>query len=126
MGLMAGFKAMKAYKLHGQGKLEEARAIYEEAMKDGLNEPRYLLSYCVLLIRSGEYQKAREILVKTQKTPGITAEQKTQLFMNYAACMYKLGEIDKGIAILERQHAKQAAGLSDAGLSVCGEADEQA
>lgn len=111
MGLMTGFKAMKAYKLHSEGKLDEARALYEQAVGEGLKEPRYLLSYSVLLIRNGEYQKARELLVKSQKAPGITPEQKTQLFMNYAACMYKLGEIDKGIAILERQHAKQPSGI---------------
>ncbi len=111
MGLMTGFKAMRAYKLHSEGKLDEARALYEQAVSEGLKEPRYLLSYSVLLIRNGEYQKARELLVKSQKAPGITPEQKTQLFMNYAACMYKLGEIDKGIAILERQHAKQPSGI---------------
>lgn len=111
MGWMANIKGQKAYMLQSKGKAQEARAMYEEAVAGGMMDARCLLAYAVLLIRSGEYEKAREILVKTQKAPGISAEQKTQLFMNYAACVYKMGEIDKGISLLERQHRHQPAGL---------------
>lgn len=111
MGFMANMKGQKAYILQSKGKMSEARAMYEEAVAGGMMDARCLLAYAVLLIRSGEYEKAREILVKTQKAPGINAEQKTQLFMNYAACVYKMGDIDKGINLLERQHQHQPAGL---------------
>lgn len=111
MGLMANLKGQRAYMLHSKNKLDEARKLYEEAMANGLNDARCMLAYAVLLLRSDEFEKAREVLVKTQKAPGITAEQKTQLFMNYAACMYRLGDIDKGIHLLERQHLHQPAGL---------------
>lgn len=111
MGIFASFKAQKAYNLHSKGQLEEAKALYAQAVEEGMNQPRYLLSYAVVLIRTGEYQKARELLIKTQKAPGLMPEQKTQLFMNYAACVYKMGEIDKGISILEAQHRKQPAGM---------------
>ena len=112
MGFFAEMKALKAYRMHNKGELTEARKLYEEALNEGgLTQPRQILAYCVLLIRSGEYQKAKDLLVKFQKAPGMTPDQKTQLFMNYAACCYKLGDIDKGISILERQHAKQTAGL---------------
>lgn len=112
MGFFSEIKAMKAYQKHNKGDLTEARKLYEEALAEGgLTQPRYILAYGVLLIRSGDYQKAKDLLVKFQKAPGMTADQKTQLFMNYAACCYKLGDIEKGIGILERQHAKQTAGL---------------
>lgn len=111
MGFMTGIKGQRAYIAQSKGKMDEARKLYEEAYAEGLNDPRCLLAYAVMLLRSGEYAKAREVLVKTQKAPGITAEQKTQLFMNYAACMYRLGDIDKGIHLLERQHLHQPAGL---------------
>lgn len=111
MGFLTGIKGQRAYMLQSKGKLEEARKLYEEAYAEGLNDPRCLLAYAVMLLRSGEFAKAREVLVKTQKAPGISAEQKTQLFMNYAACMYRLGDIDKGIHLLERQHLHQPAGL---------------
>lgn len=110
MGLFTEMKAMKAYNLQGKKQIAEARRLYEEAISEGLSNARYLLGYSVLLINAGEYQKAREILVKTQKAPGITPDQKTQLFMNYAAAVYKLGEIEKGIAILEKQHIHTQSG----------------
>ncbi len=111
MGFIANMKGQRAYILQSKGKPEEARKLYEEAVAGGLSDARCLLAYAVLLIRSGEYAKARELLVKTQKVPGITPEQKTQLFMNYAACVYKMGDIDKGIRLLESQHKHQPAGL---------------
>ena len=111
MGFMTNMKGNRAYMLQSKGKLDEARKLYEEAYAGGLNDPRCLLAYAVLLLRSGEFAKAKDVLVKTQKAPGITAEQKTQLFMNYAACVYRLGDIDKGIHLLERQHLHQPAGL---------------
>lgn len=107
MGLFTNMKAAKAYSKHGKGELAEARKLYEEAIAEGCNQPRYILAYSTLLIRAGEYAKARDLLVKFQKAPGMTPDQKVNLFMNYAACCYRMGDIDKGIAILERQHAHQ-------------------
>lgn len=111
MGIFTVFKAQKAYKLHGNGQFDEAKQLYQQAMDEGLSQPHYMLAYATLLIRTGEFQKARDLLVKAQKAPNITPEQKATLFMNYAACVYKMGEIDKGIAILERQHAKKPVGI---------------
>lgn len=111
MGFMASIKAQKAYALHGKGRIKEAAQMYEEAIQAGLDNPRYLLSYSVLLIRSGEYAKARDLLRKTEKAPGLTEDQKTQLFTNYAACMFRLGSIDKGISLLEKRHLRTPCGM---------------
>lgn len=111
MGFFTGMKAAKAYNLQGKGQTEEARKLYEECFAEGLDTPRYVLSYAVLLIRSHDYQTAKDLLVKYQKAPGITPDQKINLFTNYAVCCFKLGETDKGISILERQHHKQTVGL---------------
>lgn len=110
MGFFATFKAQKAYKLHGKGDIEGARKLYEEAIAQGLDVPRFVLAYCILLIRSGEYQKAKDQLVKVQKMPGLTADQKVQLFIDYAACCYKLGDLDRGVDLLEKQHRRQPTG----------------
>ena len=111
MGFMANIKGRQAYTQHGKGNYAEALRMYEEAYKAGMDDPKLLLAWSSLLVRSAEYQKARDLLVKIQKAPGMTPEQKMQLFCNYAACVYQMGEIDKGIAILERQHAKAPTGL---------------
>jgi tetratricopeptide (TPR) repeat protein len=111
MGFMATLKAQKAYALHGKGQIKEALQMYEEAVKAGLDNPRFLLSYSVLLIRSGEYEKARDLLKKSEKVPGMNDEQKTQLFTNYAACMYRLGSLDKGINLLEKRALRAPNGM---------------
>ena len=53
MNLIASFKARSAAKQLGAGNLAEAKKLYEEAIQAGLSDPRYLLSYSVLLIRQG-------------------------------------------------------------------------
>ena len=111
MGFMATMKAQKAYALHGKGDLEGARRLYQEAVDKGLDNPRFLLSYAVLLIRGGEFQKGKDLLVKVQKAPGITAEQKVQVFADYAVCCFKLGDLNRGIDLMEKQHRHQASGL---------------
>lgn len=111
MGFMTGLKANKAYRLQKSGQTEEAIRIYEEVFAEGLNDPRYVLSYALLIIRKGEYQKAKDFLVKHQKAPGMTPEQRVTLLVDYAACCYRLGDIDKGINTLEQQHRKGETGL---------------
>ena len=111
MGLMTSFKANKAYRLQRQDHPEEAIRLYEECFAEGLNEPRYILAYAMLIIRRGEYQKAKEFLVKHQKAPGMTTEQRSSLLVDYAACCFKLGNLDKGIHTLEQQFRKAETGL---------------
>ncbi len=111
MGLKAMLKAQKAYKAHAKGDRETAMQLYEEAVQAGLDQPRFLLAYSVLLIRSGQYEKAKSILVGMQRNPALAPSQKTELFVNYAACAYKLGELDKGINLLKKQHLHAPSGL---------------
>ncbi|MBR5344614.1 MAG: tetratricopeptide repeat protein [Clostridia bacterium] len=107
-GMMTG---RKAYKAHGNGNYAEALKLYDEAWTEGMDNPRWILGYTVLLLRDGQYAKAREILVKLQKNPALTPDMKNQLFINYAAAVFRMGETDKGIRLLERQHAQGPAGL---------------
>ena len=111
MGLMTSLKARMAYAKQQKGEFAEAMKLYGEALDAGMNDARYILNYTVLLIRDGQYQKARELLVKIQKSPLITADQRRQLLVNYSACVYKMGELEKGISVLEQQHQKAPSGL---------------
>ena len=111
MGFMTSIKANRAYGLQQKGRKDEARKLYEEAFAEGLNEPRYVLAYALMILRDGEYQKAKEFLVKHQKAPGMTQDQRITLFVDYAACCFRLGDIDKGINTLEQQFRKTETGL---------------
>ena len=111
MGFFANLKGQKAYALHGKNDYEGARKLYEEAMAAGMNDPRLILAYSVLLLRTEEYQKAREVLVQMQKLPGLNGEFKAQMFMNYAVCCHMLGDTAKAITLLERQCGKSPNGV---------------
>ena len=108
---MSVVKANRAFNLQKKGQKDEARRLYEEAISEGLNDPRYLMPYALLIIREGEYQKAKDFLVAHQKAPGMTPQQRTELLVYYATCCLRLGCVDKGINVLEQQAQKGETGL---------------
>ena len=110
MGIFTAVKANKAYRLQQKGQQEEAIRLYEEAFAEGPMDPRYLLSYALLIIRDGQYQKAKDFLVKYQKVQ-MSPDQRTTLLVDYAACCFRLGDLDKGISTLEQQFRKVQNGL---------------
>lgn len=112
MGFMATIKAQQAMRAHGKGDLEQAKKLYEEAIDKGLMSARPMLGYAILLIREGCYDKAMPLLIKAQKCPDLTPDQKCQLFVDYAACLMKKGELDKAIHLLEKQHNRAPIGLT--------------
>ena len=110
MGFMTAIKANKALRLQKEGKKEEAEKLYEEVFAEGLNDPRYFLPYALMIIRDGQYQKAKEFLVAHQKVP-MAPNQRTELLVYYATCCLRLGNTDKGISVLEQQFRKTETGL---------------
>ncbi|MBQ6506907.1 MAG: hypothetical protein IKE08_06170 [Clostridia bacterium] len=111
MGLGTMFKANKAYRAQKNGDEAEAMRLYEECFQEGLADPRYVLAYAVLMLRDGQYQKAKDFLVKHQKAPGMTPDQRVTLIVDYAACCYRLGDLDKGVRKLEEIFRKNPNGL---------------
>lgn len=100
---------------HQKGQKAEAMKMYETLYESGVVQASYMLPYSVLLLRSGEegaFQKVREVLVKAQKAPDLTEDSRQQLMMNYAIAVWKLGELDKAIAVLEASHSKAPCSLT--------------
>lgn len=112
MGLIASLKGNMALRAHTKGDIEKAKKLYQEAMDKGLMEARPMLGYSLLLIREGSYEEAMALLLKTQKAPDLTPDRKSQLFVDYAACCAKTGQLNKGVALLEKQHARTPVGLT--------------
>ena len=110
MGLFTAVKANKAYRAQQKGDQEEAIRLYEEAFSEGLNDAKFKLAYALLIIRDGQYEKAKEFLVKNQKMP-MSQEQRITMLVDYAACCFRLGDVDKGINTLEQQFRKTQTGL---------------
>ena len=104
-------KATRAIKLQKKGQKDEAVRLYEEAFASGVNDPRYLLPYALLLIRDGQYQKAKDFLVAHQKAPGMIPSQRVELMVYYSVCCFRLGDVDKGVRTLEQQFRKTEVSL---------------
>ena len=111
MGLGTMFRANKAYRAQQNGRNEEAMRLYESCFQEGLDDARYALAYAVLLIRDGQYQKAKDFLVKHQKAQGMTPDQRITLIVDYAACCFRLGDLDKGVRKMEEIARKNRSGL---------------
>ena len=113
MGFFTSLKGQQAMRAHTKGDLVKAKKLYHEAVDlGGLMEARTMLSYSLLLIREGSYEQAMALLLKTQKAPDLTPDRKSQLFVDYAACCAKTGQLDKGVKILEKQHGRTPTGLT--------------
>ena len=110
MGIATAWKANKALRMQRNGNYQEAIKLYEEAIAEGMNDPRFLMPYALLIIRDGQYQKAREFLVAHQKVP-MSPGQRTEMLVYYATCCFRLGNTDKGISTLELQFRKTETGL---------------
>lgn len=104
MGLMTTFKARKAVLLQQQNKFAESRALYDQAYAEGLSKSAYLLAYSVLLLRQNEGQKALEVLRRAETCKDLKPDQKPRLNVNYAVALWKTGEHDRAIRLLEEMH----------------------
>lgn len=116
MGLRATMTGRKAYQAHvagmrlddqgkyqeAQKKFDEAIALYGQAVAMGDQETRHMMSYSVLLLRTGQFEKAREIMLATEKRPGLTANERKQLTLNFAICQWKRGKLDNAIELMRR------------------------
>ena len=104
MGNMTGNKALTA---HSTGDYRTALKLYEEAYEKGMDKPRLLRGYSVLLIRTSQFDKALEVLKRMEKMP-MDAKEKTDLHINYAIILWQKGHLDRAIEILndEFRHTK--------------------
>ncbi|MGI6725137.1 MAG: tetratricopeptide repeat protein [Christensenellales bacterium] len=95
---------------HQRGQQDEALAMYAQLYDNGVVQASYMLPYSVLLLRNAtveeDFRRVREVLVKAQKAPDLSAEKRQQLLMNYAIAVWKLGELDRAISTLEASHNK--------------------
>ena len=101
-----GNKLLEAGKTEeARAKLDEALKYYAEAYEAGLDRVGMLMSYGVLLMRRGEYEKAKEVYLRVHYKPGLSKEDRFDLRNNYAICLWRLGKLDEAIATIKRAAA---------------------
>ena len=98
MGNMIGNKALAA---HGKGDYQKAAQLYDEAYAKGMDKPRLLRGYSILLIRTSRFDEALEVLKKLEKCPGLNARDKADIHVNYAIILWKKGHLPRALEILE-------------------------
>ena len=123
-GTKAKLKANRAYQAHikanqaadaghiadAKQKYAEALSMYEEARQLGCKRANILQAYAVLLMREGQLDKAREVMLEIEKIKGLTADDWFNLRLNYSICQWKLGQLDKAIETVRRAGRERMSG----------------
>lgn len=135
MGFFDGMKVNKmgqnAYNVHVQandfqrrGRLAEAKAKYDEAMKlydeayaAGCRKNGILMSYSVLMMRRGMFERARELMKEISQIGGMNEDTHFELRVNYSICLWRLGILDKAIETIRYagKHCKNSSYYSSLG-----------
>ena len=127
MGFMGNLAGNKALAAHGKGQYQEALALYQDAYSKGMDKPRLLHGYSVLLIRMNEFDKALEVLKKLEQQPGLQPKDRVDLHVNYALILWKKGYLDRAMQILEDEfrHLKNGSMYSIIGYLKIEQGDAQ-
>lgn len=135
MGFFDGMKLNKlgqnAYNTHVQandfqrrGRLADARVKYEEAYKlygeayeAGCRKTGILMSYSVLMMRRGEFERARELMKEISQIGGMDEDTHFELRVNYSICLWRMGILDKAIETIRYagKHCKNSSYYSSLG-----------
>ena len=120
MGFLDGAKAVysgnRAYhahvdagKLAGEGKVDQAREkyrealrYYEEAERQGTVAPNVLQGYALMLMREGDFEKAKAVMGKISKLKKLTDDDWFQLRVQYSICLWRMGELDRAMETIGR------------------------
>lgn len=113
--LRANLKGRQAYKAHAEGnrlldaekydlakrKHDQALALYDEAAALGCVNSGVRMAYSLLLMRYGRLDEAKEVMLGLQGRADLTPADKKQLRINYAVCLWKMGDLDRAIALMK-------------------------
>ena len=108
---------VKAVEAGGKDQPEEARALYQTALKQygeavelGFMAPNTMLSYALLLMREGDYEKAKTCMLELNKQPKLADDIRFQLRINYSVYLWKTGKLDEAIATIRRAASMKMSG----------------
>ena len=78
-------------------KYDEARELYQKAYDEGCRRTTILMNYTVLLMRDGEFARARELMKEISQDKTMSEETHFDLRVQYSICLWRLGIMDKAI-----------------------------
>lgn len=115
----AAYNGNRAYHLHvdanklaGEGKVVQAKEkyqaalkLYDEAVRQGNRAPNILQAYTLLLMREGEFEKARELMEEMSRQKGLSDGDWFQLRIQYSIYLWHAGQLDRAIETIGRAAA---------------------
>lgn len=110
MSIIGNFYGFLGHFNHSTDKSQKAEELYEKGLKNGMNKPKYLLSYGVLMLKEGNFEKARELFSEVLISIPAKDNFKTIAKINISLAYWKLGDIDVAIEMLEEVHRKHRSG----------------
>jgi len=107
MGFLGNVYGFLGYYFHIKDKPDKALSFYERGLKSDMSKPSYKLAYGVLLLKSGEYQKAMDIFRGVLLDRANKESIRNMAKLNLSLVYWKLGDIDTAIEMLWELHTKQ-------------------
>jgi len=99
---------VKANRLNDSGKLAEAEEqykkayeLYQAAEEKGFDSPKVVTGFCILLMRLGQFEKARAILTQLTDSGATSTEDNYLLQIDCAVCDWKMGKLDEAMEMME-------------------------
>src|SRR5690606_39795119 len=97
MSIRGNFYGLLGHLNHSKKKYGKAEKYYSKATKADMTRGTYRLSYGVLLLNMGEFNKAKGIFSDVLTDYSQQDKTRTMAKMNLALAYWKLGELDTGI-----------------------------
>lgn len=95
----------------GEQKLNEAVKMYDEAYAAGFRKSAALQGYALLLMRQGDFARAREIMLECSKDKAMSQENRFSLRVDYSICQWKMGNVEKAIETIKTAAESKKNGL---------------
>ena len=106
MGLIGNIFGFLGYFNHSRGKYEEAKQWYERAEKNDVTSANFQMAYGVLLMRSGQFEKARKLFDKILIFFPRNVKVKNNAKINLSMIYWKMGDLDAAIERMTEMHNK--------------------
>lgn len=113
MKFLVNYKGRRAFQWHVRGNQmmntdpqkgkemhDKALVMYKESYEAGCRESNVVMGYATLLMRYGEYEKSKDLLLMCDKLKGVDAKSRRRIRESYAVCQWRLGNLDKAIELI--------------------------
>ena len=129
---------VQANDLQRRGRAGEAKAKYAEAMKlyneaydAGCRKQNTMMGHSVLLMRFGEFERAREMMKEISAMGHLSEDNHFELRVNYSICLWRMGIYDKALETIRYagKHCKNSSYYSCLGtllVEIAGKSGEDA